>query len=157
VPSAYYVPTHEASLTAAAARGLQDGLGCAKCGPGMGQFPGVAVFGRASKLAWYMPGVQSPSLLSGFGNRLPPALGGLGGLGAGSGGGRFNRSVSRGMYQLPFVETAGQGSKGLGQLPDPMSLVYLGIAALGLGLFFFGGKKHGRIRRRRRRLVALEA
>jgi hypothetical protein len=114
-----------------------------------GMFPGVAVWSRAGKLAgyhlppalaWYMPGVQSPSQLAG--------------LGAGAASGRFNRSVSRGVYQLPFVEANAQGHSALGQLPGGMTLVYLGIAALGLGMLFMGGRR--RIRRhhhRRPRLV----
>jgi len=135
--SAYYVPTREATLTAAAARGLQ-GLGCA---PGCG-------CGPKNRLSWYLPGVSSPALLSG--------------LGEGAGGGRFNRSVSRGMYRLPFVGAAGQGGAGLGQLAADPTLLLGGIALLALAMFLFGSKHGPRIHKRRvarlrRKLSRLEA
>lgn len=151
--SAYFVPTPEASLTAAAARGLQ-GLGCggdcsrcnAKCPARMGQFPLVPAVARSAKLAWYLPGVPSPSNLSWFGDRLPP---GLGDLGAGAGSGRFNRAVARGIYTLPFTSAPGQGGAGLGQLEVSPGLLLSGIGLLALGMFLLGGKHGPRIRRRR--------
>lgn len=137
MPSAYFVPTQEASLTATAARTLQ-GLGCDGCG------------GRS--MSWYLPGVLSPSQLAGLGMPLPP---GLGYLGAGAGSGRYNRSVDRGVYQLPFVSFPGQGGRGLGDLSVDPTFLFVGIGLLALGAFLFGSKHpHRTIRRHRRRRLA---
>lgn len=145
--AAYFVPTEEATLTTVAGRALQ-GLGC-----------GIAC--RSKQMGWYMRGVQSPALLGWY---MPgvqsPSL--LSGLGAGSGSGRFNRSVARGVYQLPFVESAPQGGYGLGQLSVDPTLLLLGIGTLAAAMFLLGGKTMPRFRRRRaarlrRRLRELEA
>lgn len=154
MPSAYYVPTDEASLTATAGRSLQ-GLGCSSCSGG-------------GRLSWYIPGVLSPSQLAGY--HLPPALGaaysypvdGLGRLGAGAGSGRYNRAVDRSVYQLPFLPFPGQGSRGLGQISADPTILFVGIGLLALGAFLFGSKHGPRIRRHRvarlrRRLARLEA
>lgn len=75
---------------------------------------------------------------------LPRIRQGLNGLGAL----RFNRSVARGVYQLPFYEAPPQGP-GLGQLEVDPTTLGVGVGLLGLGLFLFGRKK-GRTGRRRR-------
>jgi len=176
MPSAYYVPTPEAALTAIAARSLQ-GLGCANCAntscagcvSGLGQFfPRLPAIARSAKLAFYLPGVQSPAQLTGLrgiGDRLPPMLGRLSRLGAGAGdSSRFNRAVARGMYALPFQNATAQGNAGLGRLGqisvDP-TLLLGGIGLLALGMFLLGGKHMPKIRQRRaarlrRRLRELE-
>jgi len=133
--SAYFVPTDEASLTATAGRALQ-GLGCDNC--------------NGRRMSWYMPGVQSPSLLSGY--NLPPPLAGLGRLGAGAGSGRFNRAVARGIYELPFVQVPGQAARGLGQFSsDPVTTIlgWIFAAAAVTGLASMAAPGHHRRRRRR--------
>lgn len=79
-------------------------------------------------------------------------LNGLGAL-------RFNRAVSRGMYQLPFHEPAPSGTlgrMGQGLEVDPTTLLW-GVGILGLGMFLLGkrGKKKSKPRRKRARLPHL--
>jgi hypothetical protein len=80
-------------------------------------------------------------------------LNGLGAL-------RFNRAVARGMYALPFYEPPPRQRLGnLGAQVDTTTLL-LGIGALALGMFLFGGKVGPKLRKRRaarlrRRHVAL--
>jgi len=148
VRSAYVVPTPEASLTAIAGRALQGlgcgncpskGLGCASCRQ-MLQQQGAPV-----NMGYYIRGVPAPgSLLSGY--VLPPTLSGLG---AGSGPGRFNRAVSRGIYTLPFEPQPFGGSRGLGQLSVDPTLLIAGIGVLALGMFLLGGKHMPKISKRR--------
>jgi hypothetical protein len=119
MPSAYYVPTPEASLTAVAARALQ---GCAD----------------GCSMGWYMPGTQSPALLSG--------------LGVGAGSGRFNRALARGVYQLPFVQASTPGSYGLGQVETDATTLIVGGILLAAAAFIFGGRTIPRAQRRVRRV-----
>ena len=70
--------------------------------------------------------------------------------------------MSRGLYQLPFVNATGQGGAGLGVLTADPTLLLGGIALLAAAMFLFGSKHGPRIRRRRvarlrRRLRELEA
>ena len=81
-------------------------------------------------MSWYVPGVRTD--LHGLAGGAP----------------RFNRSVARGMYQLPFVDAPPRGY-GLGQISVDPGLLGLGVGLLGLGLFLFG-RKHPRKRRSRR-------
>jgi len=158
--NAYFVPTPEAALTAVAARSLQ-GLGCGTCRQRL-QNQGAPVLMSGLRrlhgigdrlppqLAFYLPGVPSPSQLQG-----------LAGLGAGPAD-QFNRAVARGIYTVPFLHARAQGSRHLGQLDvDPTTLL-VGIGVLALGMFLLGGKHVPRIRkyrakRLRRKLRELEA
>ena len=120
MPSAYFVPTPEASLTAVAGRALQG------CQDG------------CTRMGWYIPGAPSPSLLSG--------------LGIGAGSGRFNRSVARGVYQLPFVQSSSAGSYGLGQVETDATTLIVGGILLAAAAFIFGGRTIPRAQRRVRRV-----
>jgi len=150
--SAYVVPTPEASLTATAGRALQGfSLGCDGCSvKGLGCSSCRQLLqsqGAPTALSYYIRGVPAPgSLLSGY--VLPPSLSGLG---AGSGPGRFNRAVARGIYTEPFVSRPFAGSRGLGQLEVDPTLLIAGIGVLALGMFLLGGKHVPRIKRRVRR------
>lgn len=85
-----------------------------------------------------------------MGYYLPNLRRDLNGLGAL----RFNRSVSRGMYQLPFMEPAPHGRLGDDDSTltvDP-TLLFTGIGVLALAMLLMGRRsgKKGRKKRRMR-------
>jgi hypothetical protein len=90
----------------------------------------TAAYGRAlmgqAPLGYYMPQFRRD-------------LNGLGAM-------RFNRSVARGMYTLPFYEQAPAGT--LGDLTVDPSMLLWGIGALALGMFLLGGRHVPRAKKR---------
>ena len=87
-------------------------------------------------MSFYVPGVRTD-------------LNGLGAL-------RFNRSVARGYYQLPFYE-APPVDRGLGQLQVDPTTLGIGVGLLGLGLFLLGRRHPHKRKARRSRLSRLFA
>jgi hypothetical protein len=98
----------------------------------------TAAYGRSlmgsAPMGYYLPNLRRD-------------LNGLGAL-------RFNRSVSRGMYQLPFVEPVpsgrlGQDDDDTGSITVDPTLLFGGIGILALAMLLMG-RKSGKKRKKRR-------